>query len=75
MDISDVSLLLNDEVPMRDLERAYMEYLLYKYDGNKTKVSKILGISIRGMRNKINEFDLDQYRGSIGRSNYRVTLQ
>lgn len=74
MDISDVSLLINDEVPMRDLERAYLEYLLCKYDGNKTKVSKILGISIRGIRNKINDFDLDEYKGSNGRPAYRVLI-
>ncbi|HPG71908.1 MAG TPA: helix-turn-helix domain-containing protein, partial [Syntrophales bacterium] len=34
--------------------------------GNKTKASEILGISVRTMRNKLNEYKLEQESPELG---------
>jgi two-component system response regulator FlrC len=36
---------------------------LQKVNGNKTKASKILGISVRTMRNKLNEYGVKDAAG------------
>ncbi|NTW16900.1 MAG: sigma-54-dependent Fis family transcriptional regulator, partial [Syntrophaceae bacterium] len=39
-----------------EVEKNLIFETLREVDGNKTKASKILGISVRTMRNKLNEY-------------------
>jgi len=45
---------------LRDMEKHLIFSTLKKVRGNKTKASEILGISVRTMRNKLNEYKLEQ---------------
>jgi DNA-binding NtrC family response regulator len=45
---------------LRDMEKNLIFSTLKKVKGNKTKASEILGISVRTMRNKLNEYKLEQ---------------
>ncbi|HOD35804.1 MAG TPA: sigma-54 dependent transcriptional regulator [Syntrophales bacterium] len=48
------------EVPtLREMEKALIFDTLKKAKGNKTRASQLLGISVRTMRNKLNEYKLD----------------
>jgi DNA-binding NtrC family response regulator len=49
-----------DPVTLRDVEKNLIFSTLKKVKGNKTKASEILGISVRTMRNKLNEYKLEQ---------------
>ena len=42
--------------PMRDVERCFIIETLKYHNGNRTHAAKTLGISLRTLRNKINEF-------------------
>ena len=44
---------------LRDMEKSLIFNTLNKVQGNKTKASKILGISVRTMRNKLHEYNYD----------------
>ncbi|MFB3925584.1 MAG: sigma-54-dependent transcriptional regulator [Syntrophales bacterium] len=44
---------------LRDMEKRLIYDTLREVRGNKTKASKILGISVRTMRNKLNEYKMD----------------
>lgn len=46
-------------ITLRDMEKELIFKTLDKVQGNKTKASRILGISVRTMRNKLHEYDLD----------------
>jgi two-component system response regulator FlrC len=47
----------SDEVPtIRDMERGLIRKALKKTDGNRTHAAKILGISVRTLRNKLAEY-------------------
>jgi DNA-binding NtrC family response regulator len=50
-----------DEAPttLREMEKALIYKTLDKAQGNKTKASRILGISVRTMRNKLHEYGLE----------------
>ncbi|HTZ38876.1 MAG TPA: sigma-54 dependent transcriptional regulator [Syntrophales bacterium] len=50
----------SDPVTLRDMEKNLIFSTLKKVKGNKTKASEILGISVRTMRNKLNEYKLEQ---------------
>ena len=41
---------------LRDMEKSMIFDTLNKVQGNRTKASKILGISVRTMRNKLHEY-------------------
>ncbi len=49
---------------LRDMEKTLIFETLKEVQGNKTKASKILGISVRTMRNKLNEYKIDQFGDS-----------
>jgi len=51
---------------LRDMERNLIFSTLKKARGNKTKASEILGISVRTMRNKLNEYKLEQGTLDLG---------
>ena len=51
---------------LRDMEKNLIFSTLKKVRGNKTKASEILGISVRTMRNKLNEYKLEQESPELG---------
>lgn len=63
-DLKNISLSLEKEpkvssytaTTLRDMEKSMIIDALSKVNGNKTKASKILGISVRTMRNKLHEY-------------------
>lgn len=46
---------------LEDLERKYILQTLYFAEQNRTKAAEILGISIRTLRNKINQYRLEGF--------------
>jgi DNA-binding NtrC family response regulator len=44
---------------LRDVEKALIYDTLTKVNGNKSKASRLLGISVRTMRNKLHEYQLE----------------
>lgn len=46
---------------LEDLERKYILQTLYFVKQNRTKAAEVLGISIRTLRNKINQYRLEGY--------------
>jgi DNA-binding NtrC family response regulator len=46
-------------VPLEDIERQYILHALRKTNGNRTQTAQMLGISIRTLRNKLNELKLE----------------
>jgi len=51
---------------LRDMEKNLIFSTLKKVKGNRTKASEILGISVRTMRNKLNEYKLEQESPELG---------
>jgi len=51
---------------LRDMEKNLIFSTLKQVKGNKTKASEILGISVRTMRNKLNEYKLEQGTLDLG---------
>ena len=49
-------LSISNNTTLRDMEKKLILETLEKVEGNKTKASKILGISIRTIRNKLNQY-------------------
>ena len=47
-------------VPLEELEREYILHALRKANGNRTHTAQMLGISIRTLRNKLNELKLGE---------------
>jgi len=45
------------DITLREMEKGLILETLEKMGGNKTKASKILGISVRTIRNKVNEYE------------------
>ena len=48
-----------EDQTLRDMEKSLIFDTLNKVQGNRTKASKILGISVRTMRNKLHEYGCD----------------
>ncbi|RKX78468.1 MAG: hypothetical protein DRP87_06280 [Spirochaetes bacterium] len=40
--------------PLQEVERAYIHWVLDRFNGNRTRTAKHLGISVRGLRYKLN---------------------
>jgi DNA-binding NtrC family response regulator len=47
-------------VSLEELEREYILHALRKANGNRTHTAQMLGISIRTLRNKLNELKLGE---------------
>lgn len=47
------------------VERMLYETALERYQGNKVRAARALGVAIRTMRAKIHQFGLEQYRGYV----------
>ena len=50
----------SQDITLKEMEKEFILETLEKTGGNKTKASKILGISLRTIRNKINEYENKQ---------------
>ncbi|MEM8727666.1 MAG: sigma-54 dependent transcriptional regulator [Chlamydiota bacterium] len=46
-------------VTIKELEKKHILRVLDHFDGNRTRSAKALGISIRTLRNKLNDYDID----------------
>lgn len=51
------AILLRAGTSVSEMERRLIELTLEETDGNKTHAAKMLGISLRTLRNKLNEYD------------------
>jgi len=60
VDISAVDVKRFDGITLRDVERKLIFETLEQVNGNRTRASEILGISVRTMRNKLNEYKDDE---------------
>ena len=56
-EISSITFVPDSEASLHDLEKVHILNTLHKFNGNKTKASKILGISVRTLRNKLKEYN------------------
>ncbi len=57
--VSDPAVFADDNgqmVPLREVERQMIRQALQQTDNNRTHAAKILGISVRTLRNKLNEY-------------------
>ena len=45
------------DLKLDDVEREYIYYMLARHKGNKTRASEALGISVRTLRNKLDEYE------------------
>jgi two-component system, NtrC family, response regulator AtoC len=59
INVNDLSLPTG--LKLEDLERKYILQTLYFAEQNRTKAADILGISIRTLRNKINQYRLEGF--------------
>jgi two-component system response regulator AtoC len=50
--------VLGGPIPMREIERLHIQGVLKNTDGSKSKTAKILGISLKTLYNKINQFQI-----------------
>lgn len=53
-----------EDKTLRDMEKTIIFNTLNKVQGNRTKASKILGISVRTMRNKLHEYGMEDFDAS-----------
>lgn len=51
-------------VPLKDMERRMIYRALKDHDGNRTHAAKVLGISVRTLRNKLNEYKEEMRQGA-----------
>lgn len=59
-DVSTIDVKRFDGVTLRDVEKKLIFETLERVNGNRTRASEILGISVRTMRNKLNEYKDDE---------------
>jgi two-component system response regulator AtoC len=50
--------VLGGPIPMREIERLHIQGVLKNAEGSKSKTAKILGISLKTLYNKINQFQI-----------------
>ncbi len=53
-------------VPLREMERRMIYRALDDHQGNRTRASKVLGISVRTLRNKLNEYQKQSEGATAG---------
>ena len=55
-------------VPLKEMERRMIMHALDDLKGNRTHAAKVLGISVRTLRNKLHEYrnDLEAESASLG---------
>ena len=46
-------------IPLREMEKKMIIQALHAHEGNRTRASKVLGISVRTLRNKLHEYEKD----------------
>lgn len=46
-------------IPLREMEKKMIFQALHDQEGNRTRASKVLGISVRTLRNKLHEYEKD----------------
>ena len=58
MPVRDLAMAQQDVamMPLRNMERQMIIQALQKTDNNRTHAAKMLGISVRTLRNKLNEY-------------------
>ena len=56
----------NSTKTLRDIEKEMICKTLNRVDGNKTKAAKLLGISVRTLWNKVNEYEMIENGKSSG---------
>ncbi len=49
--------------PMREIEKEYILRTLEEMKGNRTRAAEVLGISVRGLRDKLKEYGYSSARG------------
>lgn len=54
---------LNSLMPLKEMEKKMIFQALDDHNGNRTHAARILGISVRTLRNKIHEYEYDLARG------------
>nr|MBF0221365.1 sigma-54-dependent Fis family transcriptional regulator [Desulfobulbaceae bacterium] len=54
--VAQVSIQSGEMIPLREVERQMIMQALHKTDNNRTHAAKMLGISVRTLRNKLNEY-------------------
>jgi two-component system response regulator FlrC len=47
-------------MPLKEMERRMIYKALEENQGNRTRASKVLGISVRTLRNKLNEYEREK---------------
>jgi DNA-binding NtrC family response regulator len=52
--------VLGGPIPMREVERLHIQGVLKNTGGSKSKTAKILGISLKTLYNKINQFQIKE---------------
>ncbi len=57
---------------MRDMERQLIQRTLDGTGGNRTRTAKLLGISLRTLRNKLNEFGLQDRPAKLAQSRAQI---
>jgi DNA-binding NtrC family response regulator len=57
---------------VKDMERQLIQRTLDGTGGNRTKAAKLLGISLRTLRNKLNEFGLQDRPAKFAQSRAQI---
>jgi two-component system response regulator FlrC len=52
-------------IPLREMEKKMIIQALHDQEGNRTRASKVLGISVRTLRNKLHEYEKDLNMGKL----------
>ena len=55
---------LNQLVPLKEMERKMIFRALNDHNGNRTHAARVLGISVRTLRNKIHEYEYEMAEGN-----------
>jgi two-component system response regulator FlrC len=60
----DTAPVNTDMIPLREMEKRMIYQALDNFEGNRTHASKVLGISVRTLRNKLNEYQKETETGN-----------